>query len=154
MFGQSVHPDAPRAPVAASDLGTDEAEDLLHMQVAPGAVLGASDLGTGAAEDSVHLQVRPGAPGAVLAASDIGTGAVEDSMHLQVASGPIATPDHATSDDEDFMHLQEQQHLASELARLFVPHESGAEDAPLTHADIRAWLQELLPAGAAGVGES
>ena len=60
----------------------------------------------------------------------------------------ITAPGNAESEAEDLMNLQEQQRLASELANLLVLHEA----APLTHAETRAWLQELLAAGA-GVGE-
>lgn len=61
---------------------------------------------------------------------------------------PDARGADSGSEEEDLGHLAEQQRLASELARLLTLNETAGEDAPLTHADIRAWLQELLARGA------
>jgi hypothetical protein len=74
---------------------------------------------------------------------------------------PDAQPPHAVpsfpadTEDEDLAHLEEQQRLASELARLLTLEQSDDGDALPTHAEIRAWLQELLARGTgAGVGEA
>lgn len=69
-------------------------------------------------------------------------------MHPDAQSAPVAPCANLSSEEEDLVHLEEQQRLASELARLLTLHQSGDEDAPLTHAEIRAWLQELLARGA------
>ena len=75
------------------------------------------------------------------------------SVHPDPQAPPAAPCADSGSEDEDLGHLAEQQRLASKLARLLTLHETGGEDTPLTHAEIRAWLQELLARGAgAGVG--
>lgn len=70
------------------------------------------------------------------------------SVHPDAESTSAACCATQGSEEEDLVHLEEQQRLASELARLLTLHQSGDEDAPLTHAEIRAWLQELLARGA------
>lgn len=73
-------------------------------------------------------------------------------VHPALQLAPAAACQSAASDDEDLVHLEEQQHLASDLTRLLVLHESDSEGAPLTHGEIRAWLQQLLARGAAADG--
>jgi hypothetical protein len=66
------------------------------------------------------------------------------SVHPDAQSAPVECCANTGSEEEDLLNLQEQQHLASELARLLSLHESDGGDTPHTHAEIRAWLQELL----------
>jgi len=70
------------------------------------------------------------------------------SVHPSAPSAPLDCDARESSDEEDLEHLEEQQRLASELARLLTLHEHRDEDAQLSHAEIRAWLQELLARGA------
>lgn len=75
------------------------------------------------------------------------------SVHPACQPASVAACPSSASDDEDLVHLEEQQHMASELARLLVLHEPGSEGAPLSHAEIHAWLQKLLARGV-GVDET